>query len=232
MSRSAKRRSVAIGAGRLPALLAAACWLLAGCSPAPTKPAADKPDAPQARPTPRPDVSPAKGTAGSDRKPPAAAEVKLTVVDKAGYDRFLREHRGKVMLVDFWATWCPSCVALLPHNVELEKRFADRGLVVATVSMDELDDPDDPKQQAPVREVLAAKAATLENLIARPAQPGKPDTDPFKAFAIPGGSLPHLKLYDPDGKLVRTFDSKANVIAPEEIDKAVQSLLDTKSKRP
>ena len=45
--------------------------------------------------------------------------------------------RGKVVLVDFWATWCLPCMAQLPHTVELADRFRDRGLTVATVSLDE-----------------------------------------------------------------------------------------------
>ena len=211
----AKRPSAATGAGLLPALLAAGCLLLAGCPASSPKP-----------PGAAPQKSPKTDT------PPAGADLTLTAVDKAGYERFLQQHRGRVVLVDFWATWCPSCIDLLPHNVELQKRFADRGLVVATVSMDELDDPDDPQQQAPVRKVLASKAATLQNLIARPARPDRPDTDPFKVFAIPGGSLPHLKLYGRDGKLVRTFDSKAETITAEAIDKAVQGLLGTASEAP
>ena len=228
----ARRPSAPTGAGLLPALLAAGGLLLAGCPASSPKQPADKTARPQA-----------KTGAGSDQKPPGAApqraktatagtDLTLTVIDKAGYERFLRQHRGRVVLVDFWATWCTSCIDLLPHNVELQKRFADQGLVVATVSMDELDDPDDPQQQAPVRKVLASKAATLQNLIVRPARPGQPDTDPFRVFAIPGGALPHLELYDRDGKLHRTFDSKAEAITAEAIDRAVQGLLGTASKAP
>ena len=203
----------------MPALLAIACMLLSGC-PAPSpKPPGTKTEKPEAK---APDAGPESPKTAA---PPPGGDVTLTVIDKAGYQRFLKENRGKVVLVDFWATWCTSCIELLPHNVELQKRFADQGLVVATVSMDELDDPDDPKQQAPVRKVLA-KAVRLQNLIARP------DTDPFKVFAIPGGSLPHLKLYGRDGKLVRTFDSQAETIKAEAIDKAVQELLGTTAAAP
>ena len=212
--------------GLLPAVLAIGCLLLSGCpAPSPKRPAA-KTEKPEAK---APDAGPGSAKTAT---PPGGGDGTLTVIDKPGYQRFLEQNRGKVVLVDFWATWCTSCIELLPHNVKLQKQFADRGLVVATVSMDELDDPDDPQQQAPVRKVLASKAATLQNLIARPARPDRPDTDPFKVFAIPGGSLPHLKLYGRDGKLVRTFDSKAETITAEAIDKAVQGLLGTASEAP
>ena len=70
--------------------------------------------------------------------PPTAAKVvNLRVVDGAGFDAVIAEHRGKVVLVDFWATWCLPCIEQLPHTLEVGERLADRGLAVVTVSCDE-----------------------------------------------------------------------------------------------
>jgi len=41
----------------------------------------------------------------------------------------LDELKGKVVLLEFWATWCPSCIAMIPHHNELAKKYADQGLV-------------------------------------------------------------------------------------------------------
>lgn len=45
--------------------------------------------------------------------------------------------KGKVLLVDFWASWCPPCVQSFPTMEELHRRFKDRGLVIIAVSVDE-----------------------------------------------------------------------------------------------
>ena len=47
--------------------------------------------------------------------------------------------QGKVLLIDFWATWCAPCRAAMPHLSALQERFADQGLVVIGVSKESRD---------------------------------------------------------------------------------------------
>jgi len=52
-------------------------------------------------------------------------------------------HRGKgknVYVVEFWATWCPSCRASIPHLSKLQEKYKDSGLVVVGISIEEPDD--------------------------------------------------------------------------------------------
>src|SRR4029434_4220756 len=47
------------------------------------------------------------------------------------------EFDGKVVILDFWATWCPPCKAEIPGFIELQKKYGEKGLVVVGVSLDE-----------------------------------------------------------------------------------------------
>ncbi len=53
----------------------------------------------------------------------------------------LSSYRGKVVLLDFWATWCDPCREEIPHFVELQQKYADQGLQIIGVSMDDSPDP-------------------------------------------------------------------------------------------
>jgi thiol-disulfide isomerase/thioredoxin len=61
-------------------------------------------------------------------------EVSGTELDGSKFD--WAKFRGKVVLVDFWATWCPPCRASLPALVQMEKSFRDKGLRVIGISLD------------------------------------------------------------------------------------------------
>lgn len=65
---------------------------------------------------------------------PAAAEWRLK--DLAGAEVKLSQFKGKVVIVDFWATWCPPCRAEMPFYVDLYKKLAKRGLVIVGISLD------------------------------------------------------------------------------------------------
>jgi peroxiredoxin len=65
----------------------------------------------------------------------AAPDFVLTGMSGASVK--LSDYKGKVVLLNFWATWCGPCKAEIPWFVEFEKLYKDRGFAILGVSMDE-----------------------------------------------------------------------------------------------
>ena len=61
----------------------------------------------------------------------------ITLSDLDGRTWRLRDHAGQVVLVNFWATWCPPCREETPGLVHLAKYYRDKGVAVVGISMDE-----------------------------------------------------------------------------------------------
>jgi thiol-disulfide isomerase/thioredoxin len=171
------------------------CWILAillsallgaGCaakeSMAPTSSSDSPPSNSTAAPVPTANTSPA---------------VSVDPVSPQEYQKYIVSQRGKVVFVDFWATYCLPCREKFPHTLALAKKYANQGLSVVSMSMDS----PEPSFQKQIIEFLTKQNAQIKNFANR-----LEDTDAaFSALDIVGGALPHYKIYGRDGKLRKKF---------------------------
>ncbi len=54
-----------------------------------------------------------------------------------GEQVFLKNYQGKVILLDFWATWCPPCRQAIPHLINLYEKFGNKNFIIFGVGFDE-----------------------------------------------------------------------------------------------
>ena len=65
------------------------------------------------------------------------AEPNVTFKDLDGKDVSLASLKGKVVVVNFWATWCEPCQVEIPEMIEFQQKYADRGFTLLGVAMDD-----------------------------------------------------------------------------------------------
>jgi thiol-disulfide isomerase/thioredoxin len=203
---------------RLATAAVAIAALATGCSPPATEDRAiDSPAPASSGQTNGQDVDSFAASADS-----LAPSIPIAVVDSAGLDKRIVEHQGKVVLVDYWATWCGPCMEQLPHTLALARDRKEDGLAVATVC---IEDPDD---QERVAKALVSRGADkntpAEHFLSREGG----GTAAMEAFEIPGGALPYYRVYDKAGKLRHEFaldPSAEKQFTSDDITAAVDALL-------
>ncbi len=79
-------------------------------------------------------------------EPRAAPPLNATLLDGTRFS--VAEHSGKVVLINFWATWCGPCRTEMPALDTFYRKYRERGLVMLAISLDE------PAQASAVREVM------------------------------------------------------------------------------
>ncbi len=118
------------------------------------------------------------------------------------------DYRGKVILLDFWATWCVPCRTEVPKFVALQNRYSRHGFQMLGISMD--DSPE------PVRRFRARFKMNYPLAMGTPA-----------VAESYGGvlGLPLAFLIARDGRIVKVYDGSANL---DLIEQDIQALLDEK----
>ena len=174
--------------------------------------------APIAIPTDNSADSHTDNSPSGDRNSQLVSRVALVDGSNQTLADWIAKHHGKVVLVDFWATWCGPCVKEFPHLVELSNKHRDAGLAVISVSMNE------PKDRPSVLAFLERQKADFENLLPEYGAGSKF----LEAFDL-RGDVPFYKLYDSKGVLRFSFSDDPSGIenceSIEKIDSSVEALL-------
>jgi len=132
-------------------------------------------------------------------------ELTYTAIDGRKVD--VQKLKGKVVLVDFWATWCPPCMGELPHVVETYGKYHDKGFEIVGISLD--------KSKAALEGVLEKYKMTWPQYFDGQGWGNK--------FVIEYNisEVPTMWLVDKAGKL-RTMKAR------EDLDKQIDDLLNEK----
>jgi cytochrome c biogenesis protein CcmG/thiol:disulfide interchange protein DsbE len=78
-----------------------------------------------------PETTPASAAAPGSRAP------EFRIKDLEGREVALSDLEGKVVLVNFWATWCKPCALEIPWLIELQKKYGEKGFTVVGIAMDD-----------------------------------------------------------------------------------------------
>lgn len=135
---------------------------------------------------------------GAKRFNPAPAEdgavsalFQSSLPDTQNQQRSFGEWKGKTLLVNFWATWCPPCVAEMPELVELQTDMASQNLQIIGIGID---------SPANIRQFAEKLQISYPLLVA-----GMEGTELSRQFGNQGGGLPFTVLIGPDGRVRQTY---------------------------
>ena len=160
-----------------------------------------------------PHLDPAFGIAGGEDPTDADAVGKVapldyTVKDMNGADVHLASYKGKIILLNFWATWCPPCKVEIPDLIALQEQYKD-DIVVLGFSVD-----DTAEQLQPFADEYKMNYPVLVGLGHENIQ---------EAYG-PMWGIPVTVIIDREGKIAK---KQSGIRTKEQIEREIKALLDT-----
>lgn len=144
----------------------------------------------------------------AEKKEGAEAFFATSLPDIAGKTQSFSQWRGKVLLVNFWATWCAPCREEIPEFIEVQDKFREQGLVLVGIAIDQKE---------------RVEMFNKEFGINYPIVVG--DIDAFslaEAMGNPQGALPYTVIINRDGEIV---DSHLGRIHIDKVERILKPLL-------
>ncbi len=130
----------------------------------------------------------------------------LALKDLRGRTSRLGDYKGKVVLLNFWATWCPPCLAEMPHLMKMQREYGGRGLQIIGVTY-------------PPETVGEVRRFTKKLRINYPVALGTKET---KALFDEGETLPLTIIINREGNVL---DRVEGILLPEEFEQKIKPLL-------
>lgn len=141
---------------------------------------------------------------GAKRFQPAApadtavgALMQLSFKDVAGSQRKMSEWKGKTLLLNFWAPWCPPCVDEMPELVALQNELAAKNLQIVGIGID---------SPTNIRQFAEKHQISYPLLIS-----GLEGTELSRQFGNEAGGLPFTVLIAADGTVRKTYMGRLNL---------------------
>jgi thiol-disulfide isomerase/thioredoxin len=143
--------------------------------------------------------------------PDAAAVLALTQVqlkDLSGQSGSLEQWRGRVLVVNFWASWCPPCREEIPGLISIHRQLAAKGVQIVGIAVDSVDK---------ARESATELGVDYPVLVA-----GVEIIDLTRQLGNRAGALPYTLILDRQGKVVATH---LGIISQADLSRIIAPLL-------
>jgi len=126
----------------------------------------------------------------------SAAFFAASMPNENGVNQALTQYKGKIIVLNFWATWCPPCREEMPELSQLQQQYQQKNVVVVGVAVDEI---------SSVKEFVKATPVSYPIVV---------DENSGMALGIKLGNdkgvLPYTVIIDSGGKVIQTFFGRIN----------------------
>jgi peroxiredoxin len=130
------------------------------------------------------------------------ALFEATYPDASGKVQAVNQWRGKLAVVNFWATWCPPCREEMPELSQLQDQYGERGVVVLGISTDDVAKIHEFNAETKVSYPLLAGTDEAMNVAA--------------SLGNDKGVLPYTVIIKPDGTILKTYFGRVNKLLLEQ----------------